>query len=74
MMPSPPRSLALLALEVYQRWVSPILPPACRFHPTCAAYCSAAIRRYGVLKGAGLGFWRLLRCQPLSRGGFDPVR
>ena len=71
---APARRLALGALELYRRVVSPLLPAACRFHPTCSAYCAEAIRRHGLGRGLAMGTWRLLRCQPLARGGFDPVR
>jgi putative membrane protein insertion efficiency factor len=65
---------ALAAISFYQRWVSPLLPPSCRFYPSCSQYGYEAIARYGVLKGGGLAVWRVLRCNPLSKGGFDPVR
>jgi putative membrane protein insertion efficiency factor len=74
MIDSLPRRAALGLLESYRRFVSPLLPPACRFHPSCSDYCAEAIRRHGLLKGAVLGLGRLGRCQPLARGGFDPVR
>jgi len=64
---------ALFALEAYQRFLSPVLPRACRFHPTCSQYCAEAIRRHGMGRGAALGLRRLLRCQPFTAGGFDPV-
>ena len=73
MIVSLPRRAALRVLDGYRSFVSPLLPPACRFHPTCSEYCEEAIRRHGLVKGVVLGFLRLLRCQPLSRGGFDPV-
>ena len=63
----------LLALKGYQLMVSPYLPPACRFTPTCSEYTRQAIERYGALKGLGLGFKRLCRCHPASSGGFHPV-
>jgi len=69
-----PRRAALGLLEGYRRFVSPVLPPSCRFHPSCSEYCAEAIRRHGLLKGAVFGLVRLGRCQPLARGGFDPVR
>ena len=69
-----PRLAVVRALEIYRRYVSPWLPPACRFHPTCSDYCAQAILRHGLVRGAALGCARLLRCQPLARGGFDPVR
>jgi uncharacterized protein len=66
--------LALIFLRTYKRWVSPMLPSACRFHPTCSEYTMDAIRKHGLLRGAGMGLWRLLRCHPFHQGGFDPVR
>jgi len=65
--------VALRLLAAYKRWVSPLLPPVCRFQPTCSEYAFEAIARYGMLKGAWLGVGRLLRCQPFCRGGHDPV-
>jgi putative membrane protein insertion efficiency factor len=64
---------ALFVLEAYRRFLSPLLPRACRFHPTCSEYCVEAIRRHGVGRGTALGLRRLLRCQPFTAGGFDPV-
>jgi putative membrane protein insertion efficiency factor len=57
----------------YQRFVSPALPPACRFYPTCSAYAVEAIQRHGALKGTWLAARRLSRCHPLHEGGIDPV-
>ena len=65
---------AIALIELYQRFLSPILPGACRFRPTCSEYCAEAIRRHGLWRGGSLGARRLLRCQPFSRGGYDPVR
>jgi hypothetical protein len=67
------RDLLVGLLAGYQRLVSPFLPSACRFHPTCSDYAREAIERHGVWRGLRLGAWRLLRCQPLCRGGLDPV-
>jgi putative membrane protein insertion efficiency factor len=64
---------ALGAIGFYQRWVSPLFPPTCRFHPSCSQYTYEAIAKYGVLKGGALGLWRLLRCNPYNKGGFDYV-
>lgn len=64
----------LATLRCYQRWISPLLPPSCRFYPTCSQYAYEAIERYGLLKGGALAAWRLLRCNPFCKGGFDPVR
>jgi uncharacterized protein len=66
--------IALAMLRFYQRWISPLIAPRCRFHPTCSAYAYEAIIRYGLLRGVGRAVWRLLKCQPFHLGGFDPVR
>ena len=63
----------LLIIRGYQRIVSPLLPPSCRFHPTCSDYAYEAIDRHGLLKGGRLAVWRVLRCNPFGKGGFDPV-
>lgn len=68
------RSLTLSTIRFYQRWISPMLGPACRFEPTCSHYAADAIRHYGLLKGAGMACWRLLKCHPFHPGGEDPVR
>jgi len=68
------KSLVLAALRGYKRHVSPLLPPACRYTPTCSEYAVEAVERYGVLKGTALALKRLLSCNPFSRGGYDPVR
>ena len=62
------------ALRGYKRHVSPLLPPACRFTPTCSEYAVEAVERHGVLKGTALAAKRVLSCNPFSRGGYDPVR
>ena len=67
------RGLAVLPIRVYQRLVSPMLGQRCRYYPSCSDYAVEAIRRFGILRGAVLAGWRLLRCNPWSRGGFDPV-
>jgi putative membrane protein insertion efficiency factor len=64
----------IATLRLYKRFVSPILPSACRFSPTCSEYMIEAVGKYGVLRGVGRGLLRLLRCHPLHAGGFDPVR
>ena len=66
------RALAAL-LDGYKRFVSPLLPPACRFTPTCSVYAREAIVRHGALRGSLLAAKRLARCHPFHRGGFDPV-
>ena len=65
---------ALLKLiRGYQRFISPDLPPSCRFYPTCSEYAYQAIETHGVLKGGLLAAWRVLRCNPFNPGGVDPV-
>jgi len=61
-------------LRCYKRFLSPLLPSACRFEPTCSEYMLEAVQRHGVWRGIGLGVKRLLRCHPFCEGGFDPVR
>ena len=68
-----PQRLAIAALRMYKSTVSPLLPPACRFLPTCSVYAREAIERHGVARGSWLAAWRILRCHPFSRGGHDPV-
>jgi putative membrane protein insertion efficiency factor len=67
------RSVIVLPVRLYQRVVSPALPQRCKYHPTCSAYAVQAVRRYGILRGLALAGWRLLRCNPWSHGGLDPV-
>ena len=67
------KRFALAPIAAYQRWISPLRPRRCRYEPTCSAYAREAIERFGVLRGLLLGAWRLLRCNPFSHGGFDPV-
>ena len=68
------RELVISTLRLYKQWVSPMLPSACRFHPTCSEYMAHAVERYGVRRGIALGVRRLLRCHPFRAGGYDPVR
>ena len=65
--------LVLDLLGVYKAAVSPFLPPACRFEPSCSEYARQAVEKYGALKGSWMGLKRLLRCQPFCKGGHDPV-
>ena len=65
---------ALISLiRFYKRAISPYMPQACRFTPTCSEYAVQAIERYGALKGLWLSIWRVLRCNPFCKGGYDPV-
>jgi putative membrane protein insertion efficiency factor len=67
------RSVVVLPIRLYQRLISPAFGQRCRYHPSCSEYAAQAIRRFGILRGLVLAGWRLLRCNPLSHGGFDPV-
>ena len=60
-------------IRVYQRFVSPLFPPSCRFTPNCSRYTIQAIQKHGPLRGGAMGAWRILRCNPFSKGGYDPV-
>jgi len=68
------RTLMVALLRIYKRWVSPCLPSACRYQPTCSEYMMEAIEKHGVARGVWMGTRRLLRCHPFHDGGFDPVR
>ena len=65
--------LLIAPIRLYQRFISPGLPSRCKFHPSCSEYAVQAIRSYGILRGTVLAAWRLLRCNPFSHGGYDPV-
>lgn len=67
------RAVTLSVLRGYKRFLSPILPPACRFEPSCSIYAMNAIDKYGVGRGSWLAFRRLMRCHPFHAGGWDPV-
>ena len=67
------RAIVTAPIVVYQRLVSPALPRRCKYEPTCSRYAVEAISRYGILRGLVLAGWRLLRCNPWSYGGYDPV-
>ncbi len=63
----------LATIALYRRWISPARPRRCRYEPTCSAYAAEAIERFGAARGLLLAGWRLVRCNPFSHGGFDPV-
>ena len=67
------RVVLLALLGAYRRLVSPLLPRACRFYPSCSVYAAEAVRRYGAFRGCFLAVKRLARCHPLCDGGIDPV-
>jgi uncharacterized protein len=60
-------------IRLYKRFLSPLLPPSCRFTPSCSMYTVEAIQKHGPLRGSLLGAWRILRCNPFGKGGYDPV-
>ncbi len=65
--------VVLAPIRAYQRFVSPALPRRCKYYPTCSAYAVDAVREFGLVRGLVLAGWRLLRCNPFSPGGYDPV-
>lgn len=67
------RALVSAPISAYSRFISPAIPQRCRYEPTCSRYAVGAIREYGILRGLVLAGWRLLRCNPWSDGGYDPV-
>lgn len=67
------RSIVVAPIRVYQRVISPALPRSCKYEPTCSHYAAEAVRTEGVLRGLVLAGWRILRCNPWSHGGYDPV-
>ena len=68
-----PRRVIMLPIRGYQKFISPALPPSCRFSPSCSQYALEAVSKYGALKGMWLGARRLVRCHPFNPGGYDPV-
>jgi putative membrane protein insertion efficiency factor len=68
-----PKTLLLTLLRGYKWALSPFLPPACRYVPTCSDYAAEAIDRHGAFRGSAMTIWRVLRCHPFVRGGYDPV-
>lgn len=68
------KKVGIASIKVYRRFVSPMLPPSCRFTPSCSLYMLQAIEKHGVLRGGFMGARRLLRCHPFSEGGYDPVK
>lgn len=67
------KRILLKIIRFYRKHISPHLPPMCRYYPTCSVYAVEAIETHGALKGSLLALWRVLRCNPLSVGGYDPV-
>jgi len=68
------KNIGIGLITFYQRCVSPLFPPSCRFYPTCSQYTLEAIKKYGLIKGGYLGIKRILRCHPFNPGGYDPLK
>ncbi|MBN2477954.1 membrane protein insertion efficiency factor YidD [Candidatus Micrarchaeota archaeon] len=68
------KKLLLLLINIYKKGISPYTAPKCKYYPTCSEYAYQAIERYGAFKGTGKAVWRILRCNPFSKGGVDPVK
>jgi uncharacterized protein len=68
------RLILVKLITLYQKLISPMFPPSCRFYPTCSEYAVQAITKYGALKGGLMATWRILKCNPFNKGGFDPVK
>lgn len=67
------KRIFLLPVKFYRKYISPLFPPCCRFQPTCSQYCLDAVEEWGIIRGSALTLWRILRCNPWSKGGYDPV-
>ncbi|HEX2961209.1 MAG: membrane protein insertion efficiency factor YidD [Ignavibacteria bacterium] len=67
------RHLFVFLIRIYQKLISPLFPPSCRFYPSCSEYSRQAFLKYGVLKGGIKSVWRILRCNPFNKGGYDPL-
>ena len=65
--------IPVILIKGYQKFISPLFPPSCRFYPTCSEYAIQAIEKYGIFKGGIKAAWRILRCNPFNKGGYDPV-
>jgi len=65
------KNLLIRLIQGYQKWISPLKKPCCRFYPTCSEYAILAIGKYGVIRGTGKALWRILRCNPFGKGGID---
>ncbi len=68
------KKIVLTAIKGYQKYISPLTPPTCRFYPTCSHYSIEAIEKYGLAKGGWMATKRILKCHPLHPGGYDPVK
>ena len=67
------RIFLILLIKGYKKFISPLFLPSCRFYPTCSEYSIQALEKYGAIRGGAKSFWRILRCNPFNKGGYDPV-
>ena len=67
------KGIILLLIKFYRKFISPLYPQTCRYYPSCSEYSFQAIERFGIIKGIFMSFYRILRCNPFSKGGYDPV-
>jgi uncharacterized protein len=68
------RKVLILIIRGYKKVISPLLPPSCRFYPSCSTYAIQSLEKYGILKGSIKAIYRILRCNPFNKGGYDPVK
>jgi uncharacterized protein len=68
------KKFVISILRFYKKFISPALPDSCRFYPTCSEYAAVAVEKYGVLKGSIKSIYRIIRCNPFNKGGYDPVK
>ncbi|WP_026895538.1 membrane protein insertion efficiency factor YidD [Clostridiisalibacter paucivorans] len=68
------KSITILLVKMYQKFISPIKPRTCRFYPTCSQYSLEALEKYGFIKGIFISIKRILRCNPFNEGGYDPLK
>ena len=68
------KRIAIGFVKFYRKYISPLFPPCCRFIPTCSEYALQAYEKYNFFKATGLVIWRVLRCNPFSKGGYDPLK
>ncbi len=67
------KTVSLFIIAFYRKYISPLFPSCCRFQPTCSQYAAEAVSKYGFFKGWALSLWRIIRCNPFCKGGYDPV-
>jgi uncharacterized protein len=68
------KQILIIIIRFYRAFISPLKQPTCRFYPSCSQYAIDAIVKYGAFKGMGMAVWRILRCNPFNKGGYDPVK